>query len=95
MGCFDSFRPSEPIVCPSCHRATLREFQSKEFGENLQAFTVGDKVIFSDCLQLIDGKYPVHGHCRECSVRVDAEIQIEGGVLISIANLHAVTHVHP
>jgi len=95
MGCYDSFLPSEPMACPLCHKATLREFQSKEFGENLQSFKVGDKVVFSDCLQLIDGKYPVYDSCRECGAWVNAEIHIEGGVFVRIVNLVAVKHVHP
>jgi hypothetical protein len=91
MGCYDSFFLSEPMACPICGDVVGigTEFQTKDFGENLQSFRIGEVVIFNGVLLLIDGSYSVYGDCRKCHAWIDAQVVIDGHKFIGLVDVRA------
>jgi hypothetical protein len=94
MGLYDSFRLASPIECQVCHTAKsgLDEWQTKELGEWFCSFNVGDRVVFSGSLQLLDGTYPVYACCDGCGAWVEADIRIRDGIFVGLENIRFTPH---
>ena len=93
MGCFDSFVLDDFLECPLCgakEEGEINEFQTKEFGEFLHVFKVGDEVVFNGILQLKNGKYAVYTACEKCNAWITANIIIESGRFIGITEIKAI-----
>lgn len=84
MGMFDSFIPSEVIICPNCNKEIKKaELQSKELKCMLDVYRQGELLEIKGphvTLSIKDGWIEAHTVCDKCNSYVQFKIVVQNGI---------------